>query len=289
MLWQKRKINRFPSTVSSHPVRPGVTRYSTEKIKPKRVHPLIRRVKRILSLLTIIGITAFIVYGLSFSGYFDIKQITLANNDIGNDTLKEEIKKSASKAIGQNIIMVDLQDLENKVLSTFPQLEKITFDKDYPSSLIIDFSEYPLTANVINETRNIKKAYIINSIGFIIKEDYEDPTLPYIRILSDEPLNKESPAIEAGKLKIIMDTKQYFEDKFGMSVKEVIYKPIAREIRLLTERDFSIWLDIQKSTEDQLKKLKKILVKLDIYKESLDYIDLRIAGGSGDKIIYKRK
>ena len=38
-----------------------------------------------------------------------------------------------------------------------------------------------------------------------------------------------------------------------------------------------------------LKKLKKALVKLDIYTEDLQYIDLRIAGGNGDKIIYKRR
>ena len=33
----------------------------------------------------------------------------------------------------------------------------------------------------------------------------------------------------------------------------------------------------------------KALVKLDIYNEDLQYIDLRIAGGNGDKIIYKRR
>ncbi len=289
MLWQKRKINRFPSTPSPRPVRPGVTRYSTEKIKPKRVHPFIRKAKRILSLAIIAGIGIFIIYGLFFSGYFNVRQITFADNDLGNESLKEEIKKSFSKALGKNLITINLQEFQNKVLSAFPQLEKIIIDKDYPSSLVIDFSEYPLAANVINETQNLKKAYIINSIGYIMKEDYEDPKLPYIRILSDEPLNKESPAIDAGKLKIIMDTVGYFQDKFGMGVHEIVYKPTAREIHLITERDFAIWLDIQKSTEDQLKKLKKILVKLDIYKESLLYIDLRIAGGSGDKIIYKRK
>jgi hypothetical protein len=50
-----------------------------------------------------------------------------------------------------------------------------------------------------------------------------------------------------------------------------------------------VWLDMQKPIEEQLKKLKKALVKLDIYTESLEYIDLRISGTNGDKIIYKRK
>ena len=38
----------------------------------------------------------------------------------------------------------------------------------------------------------------------------------------------------------------------------------------------------------KFKKLKKSLVKLDIYTATLEYIDLRIAGTNGDKIIYKR-
>ena len=73
-----------------------------------------------------------------------------------------------------------------------------------------------------------------------------------------------------------------------MEIVRIEYKPTAREIHLLTERNFFIWLDIQISYEEQFKKMKKSLVKLDIYTEDLEYIDLRIAGSNGDKIIYKR-
>jgi len=74
-----------------------------------------------------------------------------------------------------------------------------------------------------------------------------------------------------------------------MKILEAEYKVIPRELHLKTEKYFIIWLDIQKPFEDQLKKLKKALVKLDIFNEPLEYIDLRISGESGDKIIYKRK
>ena len=94
--------------------------------------------------------------------------------------------------------------------------------------------------------------------------------------------------IEKSKLDYILESKNYFEDKFGMKIIRIEYKATAREVHLLTERNFFIWLDIQISFEDQFKKLKKSLVKLDIYTEALEYIDLRIAGSNGDKIIYKR-
>ena len=143
-------------------------------------------------------------------------------------------------------------------------------------------------ANIINESNVIKKSYIINSIGYAIKENLEDPNLPYIKIKTDEPVNPKEAVIEKTKLSYLIEAKTYFEDKFGMRIISMEYKPVAREIHLLTERNFNVWLDIQKPYEEQFKKLKKAIVKLDIFKENLEYIDLRIAGESGDKIIYKR-
>lgn len=178
--------------------------------------------------------------------------------------------------------------MELKIKNLFPELESIKVNKDYPSTLTIGFLEYPLVANIINESTTIRKNYIINSIGFAIKEDLESPELPYIKIESDEPINTEVAVIEKLKLDYILESKTYFEDKFGMKIIRIEYKPTAREIHLLTERNFFIWLDIQISYEEQFKKLKKTLVKLDIYTEDLEYIDLRIAGSNGDKIIYKR-
>ncbi|MBI4975533.1 FtsQ-type POTRA domain-containing protein [Candidatus Peregrinibacteria bacterium] len=199
------------------------------------------------------------------------------------------MKKIISDSLGKNLITIDLSIFETRILNKFPEIQEIDVSKNYPSSIEIDFKEYPMTANVILEGPTMKKNYIINSIGYAVKEDMENKSLPYIRLKSDEPLNTDTRMIEQSNLKYMLDSATYFQDKFGMRIVEIRYKKTAREIHLLTEKDFSIWLDIQRPFEDQLKKLKKALVKLDIYKENLSYIDLRIAGESGDKIIYKRK
>lgn len=185
--------------------------------------------------------------------------------------------------------MVNTVDLETKVLNIFPQLEQIKISKSFPNRLSLEFSEFPLVANIVNESNVVKKSYIINSVGFAIKENLEDPKLPYIKIKTDEPINPKEAVIEKSKLNYILNAKNYFEDKFGMKILGIQYKPIAREVHLYTDKGFYLWLDIQKPFEDQFKKLKKAIVKLDIYKENLEYIDLRIAGSSGDKIIYKRR
>jgi len=229
------------------------------------------------------------IYLFFFSGIFVVKQIKNLYPQEDNISLGEKISLSISSQIGKNIFFIDTLSLEEKIQKNFPELEKIKVTKKYPNKLFLDFSKYQPAANIINENLKIKKSYCINSIGYVIKEDSEMPELPYIKIKSDEPINTENAIIEKTKLAYMLESKKYYEDKFGMKIKEIEYKPVPREIHLLTERDFYIWLDIQRSYEEQFKKLKKALIKLDITKENLEYIDLRIAGNNVDKIIYKRK
>ena len=256
---------------------------STKKSRPKT-----SKSKKLLKRLAILSLIIILIYILFFSNYFKIDEIIIPEKAFDNETLTQEIRTGLSNSLSRNIIFLDTDNLELKISSLFPELEEISVDKDYPSTLKDNFSQFPLVANIINESNTLKKNYIVNSVGYAIKEDLENTALPYIRVQSDEPINTENPAIEATKLTYILDTISYFEDKFGMKIKEVQYKKIPREIHLLTEKDFYVWLDIQRPAQDQLKKLKKSLIKLDIYNDPLEYIDLRIAGSNGDKIIYKR-
>ncbi len=266
----------------------STSRYTSKKLT-KINHPFFNKIKKFTIIFIFLLITIFSINGIFFSNYFKIAEIKVADDLLENTALADQIKSSINEIIGENLIFLKTDEIKIKILDFFPEIEDVTIEKDYPNKISINFVEYPLVANIINESPTIKKTYIVNSIGYAIKEDLESPTLPYITIQTDEPLNPKNPIIEANKLRYILETKIYFEDKFDMKITKVIYKKTAREIHLLTERDFYIWLDIQVPSDKQLKKLKKALVKLDIYKENLEYIDLRIAGENGDKIIYKRK
>lgn len=261
----------------------------THKQAIKRQNPRWGRIKKLFTVAFATAIIALGIYGISFSSFFNIKEITLAEENIGNQKLAAEIINSLQKNIGKNIIFTDTEKITDRILRDFPGLESAQIDKNYPATLTLDFAEHPLIANIIYENGNLKKTYVINSIGYAIKEGFENKSLPYIRIKSDDPLNMEKAVIEKNKLKYILDAIVSFENKFSMAVKEAVFKPVPRELHLLTEQDFYIWIDIQKPADEQLKKLKKALVKLDIYKESLQYIDLRIAHSNGEKIIYKRR
>lgn len=100
-------------------------------------------------------------------------------------------------------------------------------------------------------------------------------------------LNEE--LIDADMLGTLLKATEDFEGKFNMQVLEIRYLKQARELHLLTERYFTIWIDLTEDTNLQLAKLKKALSTLNIYEADLDYIDLRISGQNGEKVIYKLK
>ncbi|MFA6306035.1 MAG: hypothetical protein WC651_04940 [Candidatus Gracilibacteria bacterium] len=284
MFDNKRRIRQVRSLRPiSSPVRPPL------RGSFRKPNLFLSKTKKLLMIAFTLFASIFLIYEFFFSGYFLISSIEITEGKTDNKTLTENIKKTLNEAIGENIIIANLKDLELKIANKFPEIKEINLSKNYPKTIEVSFAQYPLIANIAVTTDVVKKTYIINSVGYVIKEDMQLTTLPLIKMTADAPINTGTPLIEAKKLEYILNAIKYYEDKFGMKILETNYKKNAREIRILTEKKFEIWIDIEQPFETQFKKLKKALVKLDIYKESLAYIDLRIAGENGDKIIYKRK
>jgi len=248
-----------------------------------------KKAKKIMILLGTISILFLSIKTIFFSDYFLIKTIQISTENQDQNQIGSNLSEAIEIYKNKNILFAKKEDIIAKIQETYPEIEEIKINKDLPSTLIIEFTEYPLAANITNISNNSTKKFIINSIGYSIKENSDDPTLPYIKIKTDSPINTENIALDPQKLQYILGAISYFEEKFGMKIIESEYKVISRELHLRTEKYFYIWLDIQKPFEDQLKKLKKALVKLNIYEESLEYIDLRISGENGEKIIYKRR
>lgn len=97
------------------------------------------------------------------------------------------------------------------------------------------------------------------------------------------------PILSQENLTYILKAGAYYEEKFGMHILETQFLLEARELHLKTEKYFTLWLDTQIPFERQFLKLKKAMATLDIYKTPLEYIDLRITGTTGEKVIFKRK
>jgi len=281
----RKKLLRSGGPTSFHRI--PAKSFSLRKLFPK----IPSKVKKITAILGTIGVVAFLTYTIAFSNFLLIKEIKPQTDSKTNTPeLMTKVADSLKSFKNKNIIFAKKSEMIAKIQRTFPEIENVKISKDLPSTILIKFEEYPIVANITNMAENgTNKKYLISSIGYAIKENENDPNLPFIKIKTVKPINTDGTVIEPEKLKYILNAMTYFKEKFGMKILEAEYKVIPRELHLKTEKYFIIWLDIQKPFEDQFRKLKKALVKLDIFNESLEYIDLRISGESGDKIIYKRK
>jgi len=240
---------------------------------------------KILFLLVLIGL----FYFLFFSEFFNINSIRSDVNDAESASLSSRIVQQLNDTRGENLLFLNTKNLETRLERLFPDLERIVVYKSYPKTLWVSYSRHPETANIVFENASGRNIYVINTIGMVVRINEERTNLPFIRLDRDEPINMDEALIKKNDLDYIIEVSAYFEDKFGMRVRELIFKQNAREVHLNTEKNFMIWIDIQKDFESQLRKLKKAAPNLDIYNESLEYVDLRIAGNSGDRIIYKRR
>jgi cell division septal protein FtsQ len=271
----------------------GPTSFHTKKRKRLTLSQLHKKIppkaKKLSIALGVIGAGILLIYTTLFSQYLYVETIKISTEQLGTPQLSGNIIDDLSTYKGKNILFVSKDEIIEKIQKGYPEIENIKINKDLPSTIIISFSEYPLIANITNISNESNKKFVINSIGYVVKEDTDDPNLPYIKVKTDAPLNTESSIIEQDTLDYLLGATSYFEEKFGMQILETEYKVIPREVHLRTEKYFHLWIDIQKPYENQLKKLKKALVKLDIYNSPLEYIDLRITGESGEKIIYKRR
>ncbi len=271
----------------------GPTSFHTRKRKRISLSSLIPKIPSKLKRLSIIlGVLITLfggIYLIGFSNVFNIENIEVSTDQITTESLSGNIVDDLRIYKGKNLLFINKDEIIQRIQSSYPEIENIEVSKDLFNTLVISFSEYPPIANITNISNETNKKFIVNSIGYVVKENIDDPELPYIKVVSDAPLNTDTTVIDQEKIAYILESKYYFEEKFGMKIIEVEYKMISREVHLRTEKYFYIWLDIQKPYEQQLKKLKKALVKLDIYNEDLSYIDLRITGESGEKIIYKRR
>ena len=179
--------------------------------------------------------------------------------------------------------------LDDDLKSLNPEIKQLKIKKILPQKLRIEIEKFPIIANIIDVIGAVRKKYLMNSLGLLTQEDIENPELPYIKIATDDALPLRTIIIPQERLDYLLKALQLFEEKFGMKVLHAEFLSREREVHLLTEKYFMVWIDMGKDLQTQLEKLKKALIKIDIYKMPLQYIDLRISGTDNEKVIYKKR
>lgn len=244
--------------------------------------------RRLAGFILIAGIGIGLLYTVFFSDFFNITKVTVEKK--GNAIAASALSPFLDKLRGKNILFVNSERTSREIEQTFKnEILFVRVRKSYPHKVVLVVEEYPavLNLNVITLEKNQK--FILNQIGFAVFENNNDKNLPTLQLRAPKPFTGKSIIIPKEKLDMMVSAFQKFQELFAMKAPEGEWKKIERELHLKTEKNFFVWLDLTADIEQQLGKLKRTLAKLDIYREQLEYIDLRIAGAESEKVIYKRK
>ncbi len=325
----KRKPRTYSSNFSNYrPLRSGNRKpfepkqSHSERVSRGGTWYKIVRIFKILCTLAAMGFLAYVVF---FTKLFEIQKINVTGNEA---TANEQstLNKTLQDHLGKNLLTFNTALLEQELFQEYPYLKGLDVSRDFFHTLSVNLETYENVANVKVEFENgTEQLYVVNELGFVagtgtsleelptlvmdvtgtdmdlsaIPETPSTPTAPVVTEEAAAP-PEESTArktdfalneslIDADMLKTLLQTTKDFEGKFNMQVLEIHYLKQARELHLLTERYFTIWIDLTQDTNIQLAKLKKSLSTLNIYESNLDYVDLRISGQNGEKVIYKLK
>lgn len=234
-------------------------------------------------------------YAVFFSPFFLIRSVTVSAHD-NSETLPQNIYDLANGALGLNLLLINPDKIADRIRMINPDLETIETNKKLPRSLEFILGFYPQTVNLIvpESPSGLKHKLVLNKIGKISRNNHENPQLPYLtlRNVSDDfydEIMSETVSFNPSLIDKALEAQKIFEQQFSIGVTENNFYKIEREARLKTEKGFTVWLDLNKDITEQILKLKKAQAKLDLQKEPLLYIDLRIGSQNGEKIIFKRR
>lgn len=294
----------------------GFRDYRTQNIKNRR-KPIIQKTKiivkhdriqkrkirersrfwMILRIIFIFITVIAIFYLILFTRLFEIQKIDIQGDA---DTLDEqaETNQYLQEYIGDNLLFFNSFAHEDELLAKYPYLKDLRINRHFLHTISAKITTYDHIANVqMNFEDGSKQFYIVNELGYIAGVGTTNENLPTIVMDvtgtdAKLPTDEESPKvneelINQETLQTLLKTKTDFEGKFDMQIMEVYYMKRARELHLFTERYFYVWIDLTQSVDVQLAKLKKAMSQINIYEDPLDYIDLRISGQNGEKVIYK--
>ncbi len=250
-------------------------------------HKFFSYCKKIILLSLIFSITFGSIYLTMYTNFLNVRNLYY---ELDNSDLKEADFNPYLKGIlGTNILKIKPDLFEDRLKNIFPQLEQVQVIKVFPHSIKIITKTYPISANIINKYQGVEKKFLINEGGYLVSKDLENPNYPYIIVAAEKEFQLKNQLMTSENLKKILSAIKIYEDFFNMKVFDAIYLKREREIHLRTEKYFLVLIDLQQDVEKQLKKLKTVLPKLNIYQENLEYIDLRIPGNNAEPIFFKRR
>ncbi len=238
-----------------------------------------------------IGVICFLLvlvtigYFVLFTDWLKIQRVVLYEGDKISQNPK--FLQLAQTFRGDNLLLVTQKRVESLYKKSNLPIKSIRLAKDYPTELRIAIEPIPNAINLQIKRNKVDHKFVLNEAGYVVKVNSLDYSLPFLRFESEKLPAYQDQFFTPDQVRLFLDVNSYFIDQFNLQLTELIYYKKERELHLLTERNFTVWLDLEADFRKQLDKLKDAIPKLNIYQLNLEYIDLRIEGIDSEKLIYK--
>lgn len=236
----------------------------------------LKNVKKIFRLSVIgsfilIGMTGFLIFAI-FSPYYELKTISVIRN---NEIIPAEvIQNISSKFIGENMFFLQKEEIKNLLKEKFPEINNIQIKDKWPNKIELKIEFSTAKYNILNkESANFAT---ITDNGIIISETSKT-RLPTINILQyAKPFQIHKRLISKNWLDKINLAKNLLLDEVKLPIKEINLLMKAREAHFIMPGGGAIWVDLEQSIPQQIRKLILAEGKIKLYSKRFDHIDLRI-------------
>lgn len=230
-----------------------------------------------------IAIFLFILsaYIFLFSSYFSVQKIYIErNDDITNINIAY---KSVEDLYWDSIVLLDENEVINKMKSYQKNIKTIDFRKMFPDSVKITLTSYKAAFN----TKLFDREYLITN-NWIFVPIKNDPKLKNMIVHF-----KDKDTLWIVDYKAILNSNDIIKSNnivnkintsiFAIKIKDIDYFPTEKELHINTDNGTKYIFDLTWNIDEQLAKLTNFVEKYkDIINWWLYYTDLRISG----KIFY---
>jgi len=153
--------------------------------------------KKLIFILIILFVFASVIYSITFTDYFAIKNIKVSGiESISQDEIQQAVRKELSNKIygkipENNFIYISAGSLEKKLKTAFPEIESVVVVKKFPSTLTINVKE---KQPALVWCRN--SCYFVNSQGVAFlptnDQDLASQKKHYIKIIEQSVIPEET-------------------------------------------------------------------------------------------------
>ncbi len=158
-----------------------IAREITQSLQPKSW----RRHMRTFWFLVLVSLFVAGYIFMFKSTYFLVDKIEIVRHDLSLD--RNEILEKLTNVYGQNIWLIDAQNIQRELALDFPALAYASIHKKYPRTLEIEVDSFPDALIMIDP---LEQNYIVNEVGMISKIGVDEFNLPIVRF-TDNVLMKE--------------------------------------------------------------------------------------------------